>query len=85
MTIPSNGLFARATSSWGRRRNGTPFTMPPNAGSWRDVGGIFLWFPVEHRLWKPDFHSPTLQPNRLGMEVWSNLTWHERVFQGYGP
>ena len=46
-----------------------------------DVGGIFLWFPVEHRLWKPDFHSPTLQPNRLGMEVWSNLTWMNGYFR----
>ena len=46
-----------------------------------DVGGIFLWFPVEHRLWKPDFYSPTLLPNRLGMEVWSNLTWMNGYFR----
>ena len=46
-----------------------------------EVGGIFLWFPVEHRLWKPDFYSPTLLTNRLGMEVWSNLTWMNGYFR----
>ncbi len=44
-----------------------------------DVGGIFLWFPVEHRLWKTDFYSPSLLPNRLGMEVWGN----DRLMNGY--
>ena len=46
-----------------------------------DVGGIFLWFPVEHRLWKSDFYSPTLLPNRLGMEVWANLTLMDGYFR----
>ena len=46
-----------------------------------EVGGYFLWHPVEHRLWKPDFYSPTLLPNRLGMEVWTNLTWMNGYFR----
>ncbi|MBT5876933.1 MAG: peptide ABC transporter substrate-binding protein [Candidatus Latescibacteria bacterium] len=36
-----------------------------------DVGGIFIWHPVEHRLWKSYFSSPDLMPNRRGDEVWS--------------
>jgi peptide/nickel transport system substrate-binding protein/oligopeptide transport system substrate-binding protein len=38
-----------------------------------DAGGIFLWHPVQHWLWKSYVRSPDLEPNRLGMEVWSNL------------
>lgn len=36
-----------------------------------DVGGVFLWHPVQHWMWKSYFRSPDLEPNRLGMEVWS--------------
>jgi peptide/nickel transport system substrate-binding protein/oligopeptide transport system substrate-binding protein len=36
-----------------------------------DVGGVFLWHPMEHRLWKSNFYSPDLLTNRLGMEVWN--------------
>jgi len=35
-----------------------------------DVGGVFIWHPVEHRLWKSYFKSPDLTPNRMGDEVW---------------
>ena len=36
-----------------------------------DVGGIFIWHPMEHRLWKSNFHSPDLTTNRLGMQPWN--------------
>jgi peptide/nickel transport system substrate-binding protein/oligopeptide transport system substrate-binding protein len=38
-----------------------------------DVGGIFIWHPVQYWLWKPYLKSPDLAPNRLGMQAWSNL------------
>ncbi|MEE2995352.1 MAG: peptide ABC transporter substrate-binding protein [Gemmatimonadota bacterium] len=37
-----------------------------------DVGGVFLWHPKEHRLWKSNFRSPDLTTNRLGMEPWNS-------------
>ena len=46
-----------------------------------EVGGIFLWHPVEHRLWKSNFYSPSLLPNRLGMEVWASLTLMDGYFR----
>tara|TARA_B100000029_G_scaffold198492_1_gene196750 strand:+ start:213542 stop:215239 length:1698 start_codon:yes stop_codon:yes gene_type:complete len=46
-----------------------------------DVGGIFLWHPVEHRLWKSNFYSSSLLPNRLGMEIWGNDTLMNGYFR----
>ena len=37
-----------------------------------DVGGVFLWHPVQHWLWRSSFHSEDLTANRRGMELWSN-------------
>lgn len=37
-----------------------------------DVGGVFLWHPVQHWVWRSSFHSEDLTANRGGMELWSN-------------
>ncbi len=39
------------------------------------VGGLFIWHPVHHRLWKPYIKSPDLTPNRRGDEVWGSTPY----------
>ena len=40
-----------------------------------EVGGLFLWHPIHHRLWKPYIKSPDLAPNRQGNEVWGSTPY----------